>query len=263
MFLETVEGLRAENVCVYRADVPSGYLFELQQSSPDAADLLFYLKEGAVMLQEDGVPLMPLDKTAYIPCGGRYSLHFSRQSAFVLASFRLFKMNERISLPHPLSFKAAADASFVRLEAAASIAGAAGDLRRKAALLEVFSELQPEFAAYDLSKYVRIAQGVAALEEQFLNNVPISTYAALCDLRENRFRLLFTEHFGVSPVEYRNGLRMRYARALMDELHCSVAEAARAAGFANTSYFCRLYRKMFGTSPTGTEDQDGTMDKTV
>ena len=49
----------------------------------------------------------------------------------------------------------------------------------------------------------------------------------------------------------------------MSHFNCSVADAAHAAGFASTSYFCRLHRKMFGVSPAGMEEEDDQMDKMV
>ena len=91
-----------------------------------------------------------------------------------------------------------------------------------------------------------------------MENRPLASYAALCGIAEAYFRSLFTAHYGVSPVEYRNRLRISYARALMDHCGLTIADAARAAGFSSASYFCRLYKKTTGMSP-GEERRDGEM----
>lgn len=263
MFFESAEGLRAEDICVYRAVVPSGHRIDFQQHTGDPACLLFFCNNGAAALCFDGAPLFDIQNAVYFPGRPEYSLAFSKDADCILVSFRLFRFGERLTPPHELALAVPLAGEFERLGETASCAGATGDLYRKEALFAILAKAAPEFAGRFSPGLSRIAHGVAALEAQFLENTAIAEYAALCNLRENRFRMLFTEHFGMSPVEYRNTLRMRYAHALMDRFHCTVAEAARASGFASTSYFCRLHRKMFGASPAGMEDDDGKMDDMV
>lgn len=263
MFFESAEGLRAEDICVYCTSMQSGRHIDFQQHTGDLDCILFYIKNGAATLCFDGTPLFDIQNAVYFPGRSEYSLTFSKNSECVLVAFRLFRFGERLTPPQELALAVPLDAEFERLGATAAYAGANGDIRRKEALFAILAKTAVEFAGQFSSGLSRIARGVAALEAQFLENSAIAEYAALCNLRENRFRLLFTEHFGMSPVEYRNTLRMRYAHALMDRFHCTVAEAARASGFASTSYFCRLHRKMFGASPAGMEDDDDKMDEMV
>ncbi len=261
MIFDTADGLRVEDLCVYCAMAEPGHIIDLQNHAGGSADVLCYIKSGAATLRFDGAPLLTLEHTAYFPCGAGYSLFFPETASFTLLSFRLFRLDERIVPPRELTFSIPLEREFRRLEETAAYAGPLGDLRRKAAFFDILAKCAPEIPEQLSSGHARIARGVAALEAQFLANNAISEYAALCGLRENRFRLLFAERFGISPVEYRNTLRMRYAHALMKNFHCSVAEAARAAGFTSTSYFCRLHRKMFGSSPAGREENDGKMDE--
>lgn len=263
MFLESADGVRAEELCVYHAQVPAGHVIDFSQSTAPPADLLFCLKRGAAALCYEGTPLLAVGKAFCFPREPAYSLTFSAESEIVLISFRLFRQDARLSLPRELSlFGIPADA-VVRMEETAAMSGTAGDLRRREAFFAILAAILPELNGNASPRYARIAPGAAALEAQFMESTAISVYASLCGLRENRFRLLFTEQFGVSPVEYRNMLRMRYAHDLMDRMGCSVRDAARAAGFSSVSYFCRLHRKMFGTSPGGMEEQDDSMVETL
>ncbi len=261
VFLDSADGLRVEDLCVYSSTAEPGHIIDLQNHTGDSADIICCIKSGAATLRFDGAPLLPVEHTVLFPHKPEYSLIFTKKSAFILLSFRLFRMEERIVPPRELSLTAPLRQEFERLEETVACAGASGSLQRKAAFFAILAKCTAQLSALFSPGFGRIAPGVDALEAQYLANTPISEYAALCGLRENRFRLLFTEHYGMSPVEYRNTLRMRYAHALMNQFHCSVAEAAHAAGFASTSYFCRLHRKMFGVSPAGMEESDGKMDE--
>lgn len=77
----------------------------------------------------------------------------------------------------------------------------------------------------------------------------IEHYAALCAMSESGFRKLFTKETGLSPIEYRNRLRLEEAGRLIATGEYSVEEAANAVGFKNFSFFCRSYKKYFGHTP--------------
>ena len=263
MFLDHLEGIRAEELCVYSAAFSSGHTIDISDISKDSPDLLLIMRRGTAALCYDGAPFLTIEQAACFPHTPGYSLQFMEDAEAVLLSFRLYCHEERLRLPRELALTASLDAEAEQFTSAVSIAGPAGELRRKAIFFSLLSRILPKLQAGYSPKYSRIAKGVAALEAQFLQNEPISLYAQLCGIRENRFRALFTEQYGVSPVEYRNTLRMHYARSLMDRLHCSVAEAARASGFSSVSYFCRLHRKMFGISPAESEESDGKMDEVL
>ena len=263
VFFHSTDGLRVEDLCVFSHTAEPGFLLDFSSHSGDFPDLFCYVKFGEAVLRFGGAPLVTNLRTICFPQSTDYSLFFPQKTSCLLVSFRLFFHDNRWRPPHELSIAAPLEQEFSRLEQLVPQAGVSGDLRRKAAFFDLLAACMPEFAQQSPGSLAKIIPGVSALEAQFLQNNTISQYAALCGLRESRFRLLFSEYFGMSPVEYRNTLRMRYAHDLMNQLHCSVADAAQAAGFTSTSYFCRLHRKMFGTSPAGMEDPHGEMDKMV
>lgn len=95
----------------------------------------------------------------------------------------------------------------------------------------------------------KIRPGLEMLEDNFLENTPIELYAEKCDLSENRFRSIFKNIYGVSPVEYRSRLRLERAKELIENLSIPVTMAAEATGFKSSSYFCRLYKQIYGITP--------------
>lgn len=68
------------------------------------------------------------------------------------------------------------------------------------------------------------------------------SYAHLCRL--------FRAKFGVTPVEYRNAVRLENVRELLRHSHLTIAEIADRTGFADPAYLTRIYRKRYGEPPS-------------
>ena len=77
----------------------------------------------------------------------------------------------------------------------------------------------------------------------------VSHYAELCGMSEANFRRLFREYMGISPIDYRNDIRLTHARSKLQSGEYNVSEAAFDSGFSNLSFFIRLYKKKYGHTP--------------
>lgn len=98
-------------------------------------------------------------------------------------------------------------------------------------------------------KYKKLSPALFALTEHPEENRSVSEYAALCDMSESGFRRLFRSCTGLSPIDYRNDLRLKNAKNKLQSGEYNVSEAAYAAGFSNLSFFIRLYKKAYGHTP--------------
>lgn len=101
-------------------------------------------------------------------------------------------------------------------------------------------------------KYRKLQPALSEILEFWYENRKISYYAKLCNISEAHFRKLFREYIGMSPVDYRNDIRLSNARNKLQSGEFSVSEAAYESGFSNLSFFTRLYKKKYGHTP-GTE----------
>lgn len=99
------------------------------------------------------------------------------------------------------------------------------------------------------SKYKKLQPALSEMTEHYDRNEKIAYYASLCDMSEVNFRRLFHEYTGLSPIEYRNDIRLNNARIKLQSGEYNVTEAAEASGFSNLSFFTRLYKKKFGYTP--------------
>ena len=87
------------------------------------------------------------------------------------------------------------------------------------------------------------------ISENWQKNDSIAHYAELCDMSEVHFRRLFGEYMQMSPVEYRNSIRLANAKSKLQSGEYNVSETAELCGFSNLSFFIRLYKKKYGHTP--------------
>ena len=104
-------------------------------------------------------------------------------------------------------------------------------------------------------------------DEQFLRKVhaycmehldqPISVNDLAEAVKCSRWH--FTRRFqaaeGRSPHEFITELKMRLAVRLLQTSAGSVKEVAAACGYEDTSYFCKVFRKFYGTTHAGFRDR--------
>ncbi|MFC4778055.1 helix-turn-helix transcriptional regulator [Paenibacillus sp. GCM10023252] len=98
-------------------------------------------------------------------------------------------------------------------------------------------------------KYKKLQSALKEMNLHYADHRKIVYYADLSGMSEPGFRRLFTEYTGLSPIEYRNRIRLQEAKKLLRSGEYRVDEAAEAVGFTNLSFFCRSYKQLLGHSP--------------
>ena len=95
----------------------------------------------------------------------------------------------------------------------------------------------------------RIREAVDYLERNLAADCSVEALAAMCGLSTASFRRSFLKTKGVSPVEYRNRLRIRKATELLRSGQYTVGEAAEQVGIRDIRYFGKLFRRYTGINP--------------
>ena len=96
----------------------------------------------------------------------------------------------------------------------------------------------------------KIKPGVSYLQNNFTEDFPIDRLAQMCGLSTGRFRHIFSQCLGMTPVEYRNKLRIQKAVNLLKSGTYTVGEVAEAVGIADIKYFSKLFKRLIGGSPS-------------
>lgn len=94
-----------------------------------------------------------------------------------------------------------------------------------------------------------IRKGVKLLRREWHENQKISRYADACGISESHFHALFKAWAHMTPVEYRNRLRLSYACSYLKNTTDRVEDIARQVGFDDPFYFSRLFKRLIGMTP--------------
>jgi AraC-like DNA-binding protein len=96
---------------------------------------------------------------------------------------------------------------------------------------------------------LRFRDLIRKLNETCSEPLTVETLAAKAGLKTSRFRVLFCQETGFSPVEYLTRLRIQKAKTMLLQGDAPVTDIAFDLGFSSSQYFARTFRKLTGLSP--------------
>lgn len=106
--------------------------------------------------------------------------------------------------------------------------------------------------AYSLAgKYRLIHRSVKYIESHY-NKQDLYTpmLAEMSGIGETYYRSIFIAVFGIPPTKYIQQYRVEKAKELLVNSTGSVEEIAVSVGFANSSYFCKVFKTVTGMTPS-------------
>jgi AraC-like DNA-binding protein len=116
-------------------------------------------------------------------------------------------------------------------------------------ILQVHRERQRAYAPS--AQLSLIAPAVEKIRHEFAQNeLTVASLASLCGISEAYFRRIFLNEFGTSPKEYMIGLRINYAKQLLESGDFTVSQAAQLCGYAEPCHFSREFAKHVGVPPS-------------
>ena len=87
------------------------------------------------------------------------------------------------------------------------------------------------------------------LEVKFDHPINLDELAGIAHMSKRSFIRAFQAATGASPIAYLIQLRINRATALLRDSDAPVTDIAFRAGFADSNYFTRQFRKLTGISP--------------
>jgi AraC family L-rhamnose operon transcriptional activator RhaR/AraC family L-rhamnose operon regulatory protein RhaS len=102
----------------------------------------------------------------------------------------------------------------------------------------------------DSRALLRIADAMSHLEAKFNQPVNLDELAAIAHMSKRSFIRAFQAATGASPIAYLIKLRLNRAAALLRNAEEDVTSSAFKAGFNDSNYFARQFRKTFGIPPS-------------
>ncbi len=227
-------------------------------------DGLFFLCSGrATFNNKDGtVTTVDPGELLFIPHGSKYSMVYTaKENEFALVNFDMAsRYGEPTIIFDSIRLVAKDDnlGSIEKIMTELVLCGKSCDastlMRKKELLYSLFGIIARSTPMVSLDiTYARIFEGVRLLEETYLENLQVSEFANACHFGVNSFRRYFLKCFGMSPVKYRNDMRIKRAKELLMDGELTVSEVAYSCAFENVGYFCRYYLKTYGETPSETK----------
>ncbi len=117
-------------------------------------------------------------------------------------------------------------------------------------LLTQLSSIQ-SFSDSLAGKYRLIHRSVKYIEANYSRqDLYTPMLADMSGMGETYYRSIFTAVFGIAPTKYIQQYRVDKAKELLVRSGASVEEIAVAVGFANSSYFCKVFKTSTGLTPS-------------
>jgi AraC-like DNA-binding protein len=100
------------------------------------------------------------------------------------------------------------------------------------------------------SEAAMLRRAVQHIQLNYMMRLSIHKLARECGMSRFRFSRLFRDTYGLSCRDYVMRLRLDKACTLLETPNASVTAVAGTTGFADSSYFARVFRRHVGRSPT-------------
>jgi transcriptional regulator GlxA family with amidase domain len=90
---------------------------------------------------------------------------------------------------------------------------------------------------------------------------PVSAMSRLSGLSERSFKRRFQRATGMAPLEYVHTLRLEESKHLLETTDAPIEAVANEVGYADASFFGRLFRRKVGMTPAQYRRRFGTLRK--
>ncbi|MBQ8207516.1 MAG: AraC family transcriptional regulator [Clostridia bacterium] len=93
------------------------------------------------------------------------------------------------------------------------------------------------------------------IEQHFKLPISLEQLSGLCNMSVTNFRREWKKIYSETPLQYRDSIRLYYAKEYLSSGYYTVSEVAEKCGFDDISYFVRFFKKHVGVSPGALKKQ--------
>ena len=96
-----------------------------------------------------------------------------------------------------------------------------------------------------------VEKAVRYIKDHYKENVSLSDVASFCFVTKEHLSRTFKKETGFGFCEFLTAYRLKKAQGLLkSHQKIKIVDAALACGFNDSNYFSKVYKKMYGMSPT-------------
>ncbi len=189
----------------------------------------------------------------YIPSGVEYSLYVDRAGECIVAEFDASADGEA----QVCEFVTGGDSEIIASAKSVlhywKLKGPAYHSKCLSELYSLITQISTVHSyTYSLAgKYPLIHKSVKYIERNYRReDLYTPALAQMSGIGETYYRSIFISVFQVPPAKYIQNYRVEKAKQLLVNSSGSIEEIATAVGFANSSYFCKVFKSTTGLTPT-------------
>lgn len=125
----------------------------------------------------------------------------------------------------------------------------AGEYFRSAIILQtlLINIKDTEKKDYKISNLNEIYQYI---QEHYAEPLDLNHLARVYGTSVSYFSRAFKEHFGIAPMAFVNKIRIHYARLFLVTSNMRIHDIAHRCGFEKMEYFCYVFKKSEGCTPS-------------
>ena len=88
------------------------------------------------------------------------------------------------------------------------------------------------------------------INNNFLTSISMDDLCSVCKVTKQHLCLLFRNSLHTRPMEYITRKKLQYSKDLLTNSAKTIEEISFESGFCTTSYFCKMFKRYEGISPT-------------
>ncbi len=125
------------------------------------------------------------------------------------------------------------------------------EMQALAALYELLATFASEIYEKDYSpgSCLRLRPAREYIEHNFKKYINLDMLANLADMSVTNFRREWAKYYDESALQYRDRIRLSYAKEYLNSGYYTVSEVAEKCGFGDVNYFIRFFKKHMGVPP--------------
>lgn len=266
MLLNTVNGFIngdcfIQNIVVMKA-VPNPDRY-INTKGEKLYDRLFYISKGTFYIREKGKNqiIAKEGSLVYLPKGVEYVSYWDKsiKGEYITFNYIAFNLNK---VPMCLDNKI----SLIAVDKSGALYNLLNEAYKLYINQEKFAPLLLKSYFFEImynifkineraalkkdNKIREIYKAVIYLEDNYMTDITSEDLAKMCNISVATFRRLFKNIKGVSPYKYKNSLRMKHAKSMLESGVYTVSEVCEIMGCTDLSHFNRLYKAEFGQNPS-------------
>ena len=227
---------------------------ETEATALTAHSLLIIKRKGRSVYTVDGTQyIADPEHIVYLPAGIKYSLYLDHAGECTVIEFDT--VDGAAPAPCCEFFTDGDEELLTSVNNILYFWNLRGPAYHSKCLSEIYSLLTQistlQAYAYTLAgKYRLIHKSVKFIERNYhRQDLYTATLAEMSGMGETYYRNIFQSVFGVPPTRYIQQYRVEKSKERLVNAAGSVDEIAVSVGFANASYFCKVFKSVTGLTP--------------